>query len=105
MARMGEELAGSNAVWEFETDAVVIRYERGMRNSRLLQALGERRIPYAALAGVERGAGRAADPLIEAATGQLKEAADPYRLVLPADSRLLAEYYADELRTAIGNLP
>ncbi|MDX6328101.1 MAG: hypothetical protein QOI83_484 [Streptomycetaceae bacterium] len=117
MARMGEELAGSNAVWEFETDAVVIRYERGMRNSRLLQALGERRVPYAALAGVELGSGRrgsivlrtvprqGADPLIEAANGQLKEAADPYRLVLPADSRLLAEYYADELRTAIGDLP
>jgi len=114
---MGDELAGSNAVWEFETDAVVIRYVRGMRNSRLLQALGERRIPYAALSGVEFGSGRrggvvlravprrGADPLIEAADGRLKDAADPYRLVLPAEKQLLAEYYADELRTAIGDLP
>ncbi|BFO21131.1 hypothetical protein SHKM778_75190 [Streptomyces sp. KM77-8] len=39
-----------------------------------------------------------ADPLLEAAAGQLKESADPYRLVLPAERETLAEYYADELR-------
>ncbi|MBE1590922.1 hypothetical protein H4W80_009180 [Nonomuraea angiospora] len=37
-----------------------------------------------------------------AATGQLKEAADPCRLVLPAGRETLADYYANELRTAIG---
>jgi hypothetical protein len=42
-----------------------------------------------------------ADPLMEAASGQLKEACDPYRLVLPAERALLAEYYADELRTLV----
>ncbi|MDX3095804.1 DUF4429 domain-containing protein [Streptomyces sp. ME01-24h] len=110
---MGDVLAGSNAVWEFDADAVLIRYERGMRNSKLLQVLGRRRIPYQALAGVELGPGRrgtivlralarrGADPLMEAARGQLREAADPYRLVLPAERELLAEYYAQELRSAI----
>lgn len=113
MTRMGDVLAGSNAVWEFDADAVLIRYERGMRNSKLLQALGRRRIPYEALAGVElapwrRGTivlralpRRGADPLMEAAKGQLKETADPYRLVLPAERELLAEHYADELLSAI----
>lgn len=112
---MGDVLAGNNAVWEFEPDAVVIRYSRGVRGSRLLQALGERRIPHTALDGVELTDGRrgtavlravprpGADPLIEAADGQLKETADPYRLVLPEQSRTLAEFYRDELLTALGS--
>lgn len=115
MSHMGDVLAGSNAVWEFDTDAVVIRYERGVRNSKLLQTLGERRIPYAALTGVELVPGKrgtvvlralprpGADPLMEAAGGQLKDSADPYRLVLPADRETLAEYYTDELRVAVSD--
>ncbi len=43
-----------------------------------------------------------ADPLMEAADGQLKEGCDPYRLVLPAERETLAEYYADELRALLG---
>lgn len=110
---MGDVLAGSNAVWEFEPDAVVIRYSRGVRGSRLLQALGERRIPHAALEGVEVAEGRrgavvlravpraGADPVMEAAAGQLKDAADPYRLVVPEPSRSLADYYREELAAAV----
>jgi hypothetical protein len=110
---MGDVLAGNNAVWEFEPDALLIRYSRSVRGSRLLQALGERRVPHAALEGVELAEGRrntvvlqavprsGADPLIEAAGGQLRETADPYRLVLPEQSRALAESCGDELRTAI----
>lgn len=110
---MGDVLAGTNAVWEFEPDAVVIRYSRGARGARLLQALGERRVPHAALAGVELGGGKrgqvvlravpraGADPVVEAAGGQLKEGADPYRLVLPEAQRVLAEFYRDELRAVI----
>ncbi|CAG7629101.1 DUF4429 domain-containing protein [Actinacidiphila bryophytorum] len=112
---MGDVLAGSNAVWEFEPDAVVIRYGRGARGSRLLQMLGERRVPHAALASVDledgrrghvvlRAAPRAgADPLVEAAGGQLKDSADPYRLVVPEQFSTLAEYYRDELRAKIGD--
>ncbi|MET8566967.1 DUF4429 domain-containing protein [Streptomyces sp. NPDC004783] len=107
---MGDVLAGFHAAWEFESDSVLIRYERGIRTPKLFQALGERRVPVEALAGVTLTPGRrgtvvlraeprpGADPLMEAAAGQLKEGCDPYRLVLPAERETLAEYYADELR-------
>ncbi|GHJ98642.1 hypothetical protein SY2F82_04400 [Streptomyces sp. Y2F8-2] len=114
MSRMGDVLAGFHAVWEFESDSVLIRFERGIRTPKLFQALGQRRIPLEAIAGVALSPGRrgtvvlhavprpGADPLMEAADGQLKETSDPYRLVLPAARETLAEYYADELRARIG---
>ncbi|MEW2557665.1 DUF4429 domain-containing protein [Streptomyces griseorubiginosus] len=110
MTRMGDVLAGFHAAWEFESDSVLIRYERGIRTPKLFQALGERRIPLEAISGVTLSPGKrgtvvlhavprpGADPLMEAAAGQLKEGCDPYRLVLPADKETLAEYYRDELR-------
>ncbi|MEU1184100.1 DUF4429 domain-containing protein [Streptomyces sp. NPDC005820] len=113
MSRMGDVLAGFHAAWEFESDSVLIRYERGMRTPKLLSALGERRIPLTALSGVTLTPGRrgtvvlraepraGADPLMEAAAGQLKDGSDPYRLVLPAEREVLAEYYADELRSRL----
>ncbi len=114
MSRMGDVLAGFHAVWEFDSDSVLIRFERGIRRPKLFQALGERRIPYEALRSVEVSTGRrgavvlhavprqGADPLMEAADGQLKEDADPYRLVLPAEREAPAAYYADQLRAALG---
>ncbi|MFJ8583785.1 DUF4429 domain-containing protein [Streptomyces sp. NPDC093595] len=111
---MGDVLAGIHATWEFETDAVLIRFERGIRAPKLFQSLRERRIPHEALASVTLSPGKrgtvvlhavpraGADPLMEAAAGQLKEGSDPYRLVLPADRETLAEYYADELRALLG---
>ncbi|MGX2997414.1 DUF4429 domain-containing protein [Streptomyces sp. JNUCC 64] len=110
---MGDVLAGFHAVWEFSSDSVHIRFERGKRTPRLFQALTERHVPHEALAAVTLTPGkrgtvvlhavprRGADPLMEAAAGQLKEGADPYRLVLPAERATLAEYYADELRPLI----
>lgn len=110
---MGDVLAGIHATWEFESDSVLIRFERGIRTPKLFQALRERRVPYEALAAVTLSPGKrgtvvlhavprpGADPLMEAAAGQLKESGDPYRLVLPAERETLAEYYADELRTAV----
>ncbi|MFD7130278.1 DUF4429 domain-containing protein [Streptomyces sp. NPDC059894] len=113
MSRMGDVLAGFHAAWEFESDSVLIRYERGMRTPKLFSALGERRIPLAAIAGATLEPGRrgtvvlriepraGADPLAEAAAGQLREASDPYRLVLPAARDTLAEHYRDELRAGV----
>ncbi|WP_405799680.1 DUF4429 domain-containing protein [Streptomyces sp. NBC_01506] len=110
---MGDVLAGIHATWEFESDSVLIRFERGIRTPKLLQALRERRVPHEALASVTLTEGRrgtvvlhavprpGADPLMEAAAGQLKDICDPYRLVLPAERETLAEYYADELRAAL----
>ncbi|MFF0286245.1 DUF4429 domain-containing protein [Streptomyces sp. NPDC005262] len=111
---MGDVLAGIHATWEFDTDSVLIRFERGIRTPRLFQSLRERRIPHAALSSVTLTPGKrgtvvlhavprpGADPLLEAAAGQLKDGSDPYRLVLPAERETLAEYYADELRVLLG---
>lgn len=113
MSRMGDVLAGFHAAWEFESDSVLIRYERGIRTPKLFQALGVRRIPLAALAGVTLTAGRrgtvvlraeprpGADPLMDAADGQLKEGCDPYRLVLPAERETLAEHFAEQVRARL----
>ncbi|MGW2559821.1 DUF4429 domain-containing protein [Streptomyces sp. NPDC001514] len=111
---MGDVLAGIHATWEFEPDCVLIRFTRGTRGTpKLFQALGERRIPLEALESVTLSPGKrgtvvlhavprpGADPLMDAAAGQLKEGCDPYRLVLPAERETLAEYYADELRAAL----
>ncbi|MFE6662552.1 DUF4429 domain-containing protein [Streptomyces sp. NPDC057697] len=111
---MGDVLAGIHATWEFDTDSVLIRFERGIRTPKLFQSLRERRVPYAALSSVTLTPGKrgtvilravprpGADPLVEAAAGQLKDGCDPYRLVLPAERATLAEYYADELRALLG---
>ncbi|WP_415950525.1 DUF4429 domain-containing protein [Streptomyces sp. KLOTTS4A1] len=110
---MGDVLAGFHATWEFDSDSVLIRFERGIRTPKLFQALGERRIPHAALADATLTPGKrgtvvlravprpGADPLLEAAAGQLKEGSDPYRLVLSAERATLAEYYRDELRALL----
>ncbi|WP_431923549.1 DUF4429 domain-containing protein [Nonomuraea jabiensis] len=110
---MDDVLAGQGCAWVFEADALRIRPE-GAKVPKLVAELGERVIPHAAIAEVSVAAGkrgtvvlrvvprRGADPVMSAAAGQLKEAADPYRLVLPAGRETLADYYADELRAAIG---
>lgn len=107
-------LAGIHATWEFEPDAVLIRFTRGNRGTpKLFQTLRERRIPHEALESVALSPGKrgtvvlhtvprpGADPLMDAAAGQLKPGCDPYRLVLPAKRETLAEYYADELRAVL----
>ncbi|RDG38969.1 DUF4429 domain-containing protein [Streptomyces corynorhini] len=113
---MGDVLTGIHATWEFESDSVLIRFERGLRTPKLFQALGalgERRIPHEALESVTLAPGKrgtvvlhavpraGADPLAEAAAGQLRQSVDPYRLVLPAEREPLAAYFADELRSAL----
>ncbi|MCJ1677500.1 DUF4429 domain-containing protein [Streptomyces sp. APSN-46.1] len=111
---MGDVLAGNHAVWEFDSDSVLIRFARGMRTPRLWHALGSRRIPLEALAEVTVTAGKrdtvilravprpGADPLMEAAAGQLKEACDPYRLVLPGERAPQAAALADAVRGRLG---
>lgn len=115
MARMGDVLAGIHSTWEFDSDSVLIRFERGIRTPKLFHVLGERRVPYEALSAFELSPGgkrgtvvlraeprTGADPLLEAADGQLREGSDPYRLVLPAERATPAEYYLAELRALLG---
>ncbi|MFD3546884.1 DUF4429 domain-containing protein [Streptomyces sp. NPDC058655] len=111
---MGDVLAGNHAVWEFESDSVLIRFTRGIRTPRLWNALGVRRIPLEAVSAVSLTAGKrntvvlravprpGADPLVEAAAGQLKESCDPYRMVLPADRAPQADIFAAALRARLG---
>ncbi|MFF8269143.1 DUF4429 domain-containing protein [Streptomyces sp. NPDC016562] len=114
---MGDVLAGNHAVWEFDSDSVLIRFARGLRTPRtprLFHALGARRIPLEAVSGVTVTAGKrdtvvlralprpGADPLMEAAAGQLKENCDPYRLVLPRERAPQAATFADALRSRLG---
>ncbi|MCX4525704.1 MULTISPECIES: DUF4429 domain-containing protein [unclassified Streptomyces] len=111
---MGDVLAGNHAVWEFDSDSVLIRFARGMRTPRLWHALGPRRIPLEALSEVTVNPGKrdtvilravprpGADPLMEAAAGQLREACDPYRLVLPGDRNPQATAFAEAVRGQLG---
>ncbi|MFE9630719.1 DUF4429 domain-containing protein [Streptomyces sp. NPDC006463] len=114
---MGDVLAGNHAVWEFDSDSVLIRFARGIRTPRtprLFHALGSRRIPVEAVSGVTVTAGKrdtvvlrahprpGADPLMEAAAGQLKESCDPYRLVLPGERAPHAAAFAEALRLRLG---
>lgn len=114
MGRMGDVLDGLHSTWEFEADSVLIRFIRGIRSPKLFHVLGERRVPYEALSTVDLAPGgkrgtvvlraeprTGADPLVEAAAGQLKDGSDPYRLVLPAERETLADYYATELRAVL----
>lgn len=115
MGRMGDVLAGIHSTWEFDADSVLIRFERGIRTPKLFHVLGERRIPYEALSGIDVTPGSrrgtvvlharlrpGSDPLMEAADSQLKERCDPYRLVLPADRESIANGYAADLTELIG---
>ncbi|PZG48277.1 hypothetical protein C1I98_12505 [Spongiactinospora gelatinilytica] len=110
---MADILTGQGCSWTFEAGAVRMRFHRAMKVPKFLQELGERLIPYEALADVSLTPGKrgtvvlravprqGADPVLIAAAGQLKEALDPYRLVLPADRESLADYYAEEIRRSI----
>ncbi|WP_219471200.1 DUF4429 domain-containing protein [Nonomuraea rhizosphaerae] len=109
---MDDVLKGRDSTWVFEADALRITPDPS-KAPKLHSELGERLLPYAALADVTLTPGkrgtvvlrvlprRGADPVATVAAGQLKESLDPNRLVLPAEKETLAEYYADEMRAAV----
>ncbi|MFD7920495.1 DUF4429 domain-containing protein [Streptomyces sp. NPDC059740] len=111
---MGDVLTGVNAVWTLDSDSVRIRYARGLRRPKLHQVLGERRIPFEALRDVELSTGRrgtvvlraeprpGADPLTDVAGGQLREASDPHRLVLPAEREDAARAFLEQVLAHLG---
>lgn len=116
MVTYGLELAGDNATWFFETGHLRIVYRGGLRASGLLKKLGERTVPDLAIADVAVTADRktttlqlrlrpGACPYLEAAGGQLPDRGDPYRLVVPASNRDLAEHYGEDIRTRVSLNP
>lgn len=112
----GLELAGDNATWYFETGRIRIVYRGGLRANGLLKRMGERIVPDTAMAGATVTGDRktavlrlqlrpGACPYLTAAAGQLPERGDPYRLVLAAANRDLAEHYAEDIRLRVSLNP
>ncbi|MEU8886672.1 DUF4429 domain-containing protein [Streptomyces sp. NPDC048442] len=106
------EILQKDGTWTFDGDTVRIVPGRGSKIHPLRQALGELEVPLVALAGIAYEPGRkggglrlrlreGACPLLLAASGRLGGAADPYRLAVEQDRTGVAEYFVDEVRTAL----
>lgn len=106
------EVIARDGTWTFDGDTVrvVPGRERGVHKVR--QVLGEVAVPLEAVAGASyepsRKKGRlrlrlrdGADPLAQAARGQLEDSADPYQLTVDSDRTGVAEYFVDEVRNAL----
>ncbi|MDF5756432.1 DUF4429 domain-containing protein [Spongiactinospora sp. TRM90649] len=108
---MSDVLSGRKSEWIFEPDRLRIRPAASA--PKVLRALGEREVPYRAVAEISvvpGGRGTVllrltprpgACPITTVAAGQLKPQHLPYSLVLPAERRTLAEYYAEEMTTGL----
>ncbi|GHD18735.1 DUF4429 domain-containing protein [Nocardiopsis kunsanensis] len=109
-----DDLHGNEAVWNFDGEALGIRYEtKGWFRSPLLKQLGSLTVPVAAVEAVEfePKAGRKkgwvlslrlrerTDPYL-AVGSQLDPKLQPFRLTGPARTELVAEYLADQVRFA-----
>jgi hypothetical protein len=106
------EIIQKDGTWAFDGDALRLTPGRDKGVSLLRRELGELVVPLGALAGISfeqgRKAGRlrlrlrdGADPLLHATGGRLTEPHDPYQLLVEADRFGVAEYFAEEVRTAL----
>ncbi|GHD89535.1 DUF4429 domain-containing protein [Streptomyces naganishii] len=106
------EIIQKDGTWTFDGDALRLTPGRDKNVSLLRRTLGELLVPLAALAGVslEQGkkAGRlrlrlrdGADPLLHATGGRLTEPNDPYQLLVESDRYGVAEYFVEEVRSAL----
>lgn len=106
------EIIQRDGTWVF--DGTTVRITPGLHRSVPLfrQTYGEITVPLEAVSSVvhepDRKRGRlrlwlreGADPLLQATSGRLPDAADPYRLVVDADRAGVAEYVAEEIRRAL----
>ncbi|MFR0352763.1 DUF4429 domain-containing protein [Streptomyces sediminimaris] len=106
------EIIQKDGTWAFDGDALRLTPGRDRNVSLLRRTLGELVVPLGALAGVSfeqgRKAGRlrlrlrdGADPLLHASGGRLTEPDDPYQLIVESDRYGVAEYFVDEVRSAL----
>ncbi|MGW2177750.1 DUF4429 domain-containing protein [Streptomyces sp. NPDC001732] len=106
------EIIQRDGTWTFDGETVRIVPGRGKGVHPLRQELGECAVPLRALAGIsfepDRRGGRlrlrlrdGACPVLRAADGRLKDAADPYQLAVEKDRNGVAEYFVDEVRNAL----
>ncbi|WP_431986087.1 DUF4429 domain-containing protein [Streptomyces griseoflavus] len=106
------EIIQKDGTWTFDGEALRLTPGRDRNVGLLRRTLGELVLPLGALAGIsfEQGkkAGRlrlrlrdGADPLLQAAGGRLTEPHDPYQLIVESDRYGVAEYFTEEVRTAL----
>ncbi|TQN31708.1 putative oligomerization/nucleic acid binding protein [Haloactinospora alba] len=106
------ELMTRDGTWTFDGENVGITPASGRGVHKLRRYLGEVTVPLAAIAAITHepapkgGQVRlqlrpGTDPLTHATQGQLPEAATPYRLGVDSDRTGVAEYFVDEVRTAL----
>ncbi|MFH8472932.1 DUF4429 domain-containing protein [Streptomyces sp. NPDC018000] len=106
------EIIQRDGTWTFDGETVRIVPGRGKGIHPLRQELGECVVPLRALSGIafepDRKGGRlrlrlreGACPVLRAADGRLKDAADPYQLTVEKDRSGAAEYFVGEVRSAL----
>ncbi|MFH9831882.1 DUF4429 domain-containing protein [Streptomyces sp. NPDC017201] len=104
------DIISRDGTWSFDGDTV--RIVPGGKAHPVRQGLGELAVPLHAVAGAsfepDRKGGRlrlrlrtGACPVLRAADGRLKDASDPYQLVVEKDRTGVAEYLVDEIRNAL----
>ncbi|GAA1760469.1 MULTISPECIES: DUF4429 domain-containing protein [Streptomonospora] len=106
-------LRGDRAEWTFDGESVDIRFHTGAFKDAMLKELGRCTVPVSAISAVDFDLADSrrkrwtlrlrlhdrTDPYA-AAGAMLSEGSEPFRLVGPASSELVAEYLADQIRFA-----
>ncbi|KAB1986718.1 DUF4429 domain-containing protein [Streptomyces triticiradicis] len=106
------EIIQRDGTWIFDGDALRLTPGRDKNVGLLRRTLGEITVPLGALAGISLEQGKktgrlrlrlrdGADPLLQATGGKLTEPNDPYQLTVEADRLGVAEYFVDEVRSAL----
>ncbi|MEU5395927.1 DUF4429 domain-containing protein [Streptomyces tibetensis] len=106
------EIIQKDGTWAFDGDALRLTPGRDKNVSLLRRELGELVVPLGALAGISLEQGKksgrlrlrlrdGADPLLHATGGRLTEPHDPYQLIVEPDRYGVAEYFVDEVRSAL----
>ncbi|MFJ7332645.1 DUF4429 domain-containing protein [Streptomyces sp. NPDC101110] len=106
------EIIQKDGTWAFDGDALRLTPGRDKNVGLLRRELGELVVPLGALAGISLEQGKksgrlrlrlrdGADPLLHATGGRLTEPHDPYQLVVESDRYGVAEYFVDEVRSAL----
>lgn len=106
------EIIQKDGTWVFDGDALRLTPGRDKNVGLFRKTLGELVVPLGALAGVSFEQGRksgrlrlrlrdGADPLLHATGGRLTEGDDPYQLPVESDRYGVAEYFVDEVRSAL----
>ncbi|GGW51855.1 DUF4429 domain-containing protein [Streptomyces griseoloalbus] len=106
------EIIQKDGTWAFDGDALRLTPGRDKNVGLLRRTLGELVLPLTALAGISFEQGKktgrlklrlrhGADPLLHATGGRLTEPHDPYQLIVESDRYGVAEYFTEEVRTAL----